>query len=108
MYDVFAILSCGIGKRRSSAAPLQSCSIINFQFLILHFHFQLHHASTVIFIIAVYRHSSHAECFCQFYHFADVSKMVGNSHPSNGKRANELKYCFNNHSWALSLIMAWR
>ena len=25
---------------------------------------------------------------------------------SNGKRTNELKYCFNNHSWALSLIMA--
>ncbi len=68
MYDAFAILSCGIGKRRSSAAPLHG-SIINFQFSILHFQlkkFQL----------------------------------------SNGKQTNELKYCFNNHSWALSLIMA--
>ena len=102
----FAVISSGASKRRSSAAPLQSCSIINFQFSI--FNCQLHHASTVIFIIAVYRHSSHAGCFCQFYHFADVSKMVGNSHPSNGKRANELKYCFNSHSWALSLIMACR
>ncbi len=44
--------------------------------------------------------------FCQFYHFANVSKMVGICQLSNGKRTNELKYCFNNHSWALSLIMA--
>lgn len=55
MYDVAS-------KRRSSAAPLQSFPIINFQLK----KFQL----------------------------------------SNGKRTNELKYCFNNHSWALSLIMA--
>lgn len=106
MYDVFAILSCGIGKRRSSAAPLQSFPIINFQFSILHF--QLHHASTVIYwevklFIVIHLMLS---TFCQFYHFADVSKMMGNSQFSNGKRTNELKYCFNNHSWALSLIMA--
>ena len=44
--------------------------------------------------------------FCQFYHFANVSKMVGICQLSNGKRTNELIYCFNNHSWALSLIMA--
>ena len=44
--------------------------------------------------------------FCQFYHFANVSKMVGICQLSNGKRTNELKYCFNNHSWALSLIIA--
>ena len=69
MYDVFAILSCGIGKRRSSAAPLQSCTIIHFQFSILHF---------------------------------QLKKLQ----LSNGKRTNELKYCFNNHSCALSLIMA--
>ena len=67
----FAVISSGASRRRSSAAPLQSCSIINFQFSIVHF---------------------------QFKKF----------HPSNGKRANELKYCFKSHSWALSLIMAWR
>ena len=67
----FALISSDASRRRSSAAPLQSFPIINFQFSILHF---------------------------QFKKF----------HPSNGKRTNELKYCFNSHSWALSLIMAWR
>ena len=67
----FAVISLDASKRRSAAAPLQSCSIINFQFSILHF---------------------------QFKKF----------HPSNGRRTNELKYCFKSHSWALSLIMAWR
>ena len=70
-------------KRRSSAAPLQSFPII---------------AIIVIHLML--------STFCQFYHFADVSKMVGICQLSNGKRTNELKYCFNNHSWALSLIIA--
>ena len=81
----FAVISSGASRRRSSAAPLQSFSLLLF--------------------IGIYLMLS---AFCQFYHFADVSKMVGNSHPSNGRRTNELKYCFNSHSWALSLIMAWR
>ena len=61
-YIFFFVLSFTVRKRRSSATPLQSFPIINFQLK----KFQL----------------------------------------SNGKRTNELKYCFNNHSWALSLIMA--
>ena len=94
-------------RRRSSAAPLQSfpffnspLSIVNFQFSIvsrLYSHFPL---SLFIVIHLMLR------TFCQFYHFANVSKMVGICQLSNGKRTNELKYCFNNHSWALSLIMA--
>lgn len=33
----FAVISSGASRRRSSAAPLQSCSIINFQFSIFNF-----------------------------------------------------------------------
>ena len=96
----FFVLSFTAQQEAQHAAPLQSFPIIHFQFSIasrLYSHFPLS-----LFIVIHLMPST----FCQFYHFADVSKMMGNSQLSNGKRTNELKYCFNNHSWALSLIMA--
>ena len=102
--NIFVILLIAIrlhnaALRRSSATPLQS---FHYPFSIasrLYSHFPLSLFIGIHLMLSA---------FCQFYHFADVSKMMGNSQPSNGKRANELKYCFNSHSWALSLIMAWR
>ena len=107
--DRFVLLSAIFSNTTQQEAQQRCASTVisHFQFSIINCQFSIvsrlySHFPLSLFIVIHLMLST----FCHFYHFADVSKMMGNSQLSNGKRTNELKYCFNNHSWALSLIMA--